>query len=351
MFKRILTTITFVFFANLLLADRAPVKIGVITPLTGGMAIIGSALKNGIELAIQERSNDFRAVQFIYQDDQFDPKKSLSAYAYLKNVEKIQALFGFGDSLAFALAPLAERDRLAFLNFNFEAGAAVGRKYLVRTMNHTGQYMSKLRTYLVGKNLRKFVIVKSQSPFFDSMASAFEYADTSGIVTKKFELSPGFGNDFRGLILKVKELNPQAVGLLMSPDDLLNFLKQAKELNLQTEYFGTDLFETCSRIIKGVWPYGSACYPDNQVSSDFKQRYLERFVNDSQLTFAAVAYEMANLIADYAKIDDSFDSDRFLKYLGSIQERSGVLGPYSFRKTSKFGRYFEFDVVVKNLGS
>ena len=65
------------------------VKIGVILPLSGSMATLGGAIRNGIELARSERPELFGRIKFIYEDDQYDIKQSIAAYRKLRDLDNI----------------------------------------------------------------------------------------------------------------------------------------------------------------------------------------------------------------------------------------------------------------------
>ena len=71
-------------------SDAAPagaIKVGAIGPLTGDYAIYGSAVANGIQIAIEE-INAKGGLQFelLSEDDQGDP--TMSVYAYNVEMEK-----------------------------------------------------------------------------------------------------------------------------------------------------------------------------------------------------------------------------------------------------------------------
>ena len=67
-------------------ADPAAIKIGGIGPITGSAAQYGEAVKNGIQLAVDE-INAKGGIQFAYQfeDDENDIEKGVNAYNSLKD--------------------------------------------------------------------------------------------------------------------------------------------------------------------------------------------------------------------------------------------------------------------------
>ena len=67
--------------------DQNP-RIGVITFLSDPNATIGTAIRNGIELARHQRPELLQMIDFQYEDDQGDPKLDISAYRKLTNGSK-----------------------------------------------------------------------------------------------------------------------------------------------------------------------------------------------------------------------------------------------------------------------
>ncbi|MEK7390909.1 MAG: ABC transporter substrate-binding protein, partial [Patescibacteria group bacterium] len=69
--------------------DKTAIKVGVIIPLTGDLAIIGEELKKGIDLAISELQFKGLNITAIYEDDRFDPKVTATAANKLLNIDKV----------------------------------------------------------------------------------------------------------------------------------------------------------------------------------------------------------------------------------------------------------------------
>jgi len=350
--KSLLTLAALIFLPIFLpsaLADNETIKIGVITPLSGGLAIIGTALKNGIELARSDRPELFKNITFIYEDDQFDPKQSLTAYRKLKEIDHVSVVLGFGAALGLVIGPLAGRDSLPLINFNFDASAAIGKKFVVRSMNHTGQYMMTLVNYLQKKSNSKFFIVQAESPFFNAMVKSFRDAiGENGTVEIVATYNPN-DKDFKSTILKLRSTKDAPVGIFLFPDQLIDFLKQAKELHLEKQYFGTDLFETAAGMVPDPGSFQGCVYPDNQVSSLFRTNYHQKFGNEAQLAFAGSGYEMALLIGRLISEKKVLGSRNLIDAFAEVRNQTSVLGEYSFVNDEVFGKFFQFPVYVKKI--
>lgn len=330
-------------------AETPQIRVGVIVPLTGGLATIGNALKNGIELARSEYPDRFQRIAFIYEDDQYDSKKSVAAYQKLKQIDGVNIVFGFGDSLGYSVGAISERDKMPLINFNFDAGPAKGKQFLVRAMNHTEQYVDKLASFLLQSGSPRWSIVRADSSFFDAMTKSLIRRATGKVeIGEPIIINPE-ERDFKSTILRLKQSNPGAVGLFIGPDQLLNFVKQAELLKFKATYFGTDLFETAVSISTNTDTFSGCIYADNEVSSLFRKNYLDAYNNEAQQTFAGSGYDMALLVAEAFKANPNSDNLSLMNFFRQIENRTGVLGNFSFVSESDRGMYFKYPVRVKKI--
>ena len=74
------------------------IKIASVTPLSGSQAALGETIKNGIELALSQRVEEFKALgfdlQFSPQDDQADPKVGVSVAQRLIEDKEVLVVIG-----------------------------------------------------------------------------------------------------------------------------------------------------------------------------------------------------------------------------------------------------------------
>ena len=101
-------------------ADANVIKIGMTGPLTGDAAIYGTAVKNGIEIAVAEINEKAKAegglkIEFKAEDDEADGEKAVSGYNVLKDWG-MQVFIGTVTSGACnAVAPGAVADQMFLL--------------------------------------------------------------------------------------------------------------------------------------------------------------------------------------------------------------------------------------------
>ncbi|GAH67412.1 unnamed protein product, partial [marine sediment metagenome] len=101
--------------------EAKEIEIGAILPLTGDNAVYGVAIKNGIELGVEEISENGgirgKKITVIFEDDRAEPSQTISAYKKLTQVNRVPLILGgvFSAS-SLAIAPLAQRDKVVFLS-------------------------------------------------------------------------------------------------------------------------------------------------------------------------------------------------------------------------------------------
>lgn len=329
--------------------DRNP-RIGVITFLSGSNATLGTAIRNGIELARQERPELLKMIDFQYEDDQSDPKNDLSAYRKMMRSRGIDILFGVGPVMVNVLWPYVERDQIPFINFNFEAASAIGKPLVVRGMNHTGQYMQALANFLNKRQPSKeYPVVVGEHPFLQAMYRSL--ADELGEQSPTREVASVLPNetDFRALVLKLRSYREKPVGLLLFPDSLIAFLKQARALGFTATYFGTDLCESAAKLADNPSLLEGCVYPDNEASTSFRNAYRSRYGNEAQLSFAGSAYDMTVLIGEILKQQPELRGPHLINALSTVSNHNGVLGDLSFKNTESTGSFFEYSIHVKQI--
>ncbi|MDR1730505.1 MAG: ABC transporter substrate-binding protein [Synergistaceae bacterium] len=117
--KRILAAV-FVLISccsSIAFAAEEPIKIGVIAPLTGGVAVYGIAVKNGAELYAKvfnaAGGAGGRKIELVVYDDKGDPTEALNAYNKLVTADEVAAFIGpVTSSPTFGVAEASAADNI-----------------------------------------------------------------------------------------------------------------------------------------------------------------------------------------------------------------------------------------------
>jgi branched-chain amino acid transport system substrate-binding protein len=109
-----------------------PIKVGLVTALSGQSAQAGEAITRGLTIAIDEINAkgglpDGRKIELVRRDDESNPAKGMIAARELIFKEKVAVLFGGLDTpVAMAMVPMANQEKVPFM-VPWAAGTGITR--------------------------------------------------------------------------------------------------------------------------------------------------------------------------------------------------------------------------------
>jgi ABC-type branched-subunit amino acid transport system substrate-binding protein len=328
-------------------ANSPDFKVGFILSLSGTWAEYGIAQRNALDLARLDYPDKFRSIDFSYEDCGLQGIAAVSAFNKLRSVNNVNLMYVWGVEPSLIVAPLAESLKVPLIAAAQAAPPAIGRKYVIRSMNYSEQYSRKLLDYFRKEQITRIGIIQADMSFYNLLVEGLiknkipaETIDVIGSI-------PPSVSDFRSIIARIKAHPYQSIGVYLTPPQILEFYREAQELHLSVKTFGATPFQSGSLAAKAGGLLEGAVYVHNLVTDDFRTRYAARYGNDEQLPWAANAYDMALLLADlFGHLREPLDSDEIIAKLSSVTERVGVGGRYIFRDVPGIGKYFEYPLAV-----
>ena len=340
---------TLVLFCDLALAQPGayqPRNIAIIIPLSGPRAAIGAAVRNSIKLAEEKAGPAAELVKLRYEDDQYDAAKATSALRALMVRMTVDCVVTFGSPAGNALAPIVEQAQIPMFNIGREPDPAMGRRFVVRTVNPSVDYVRTLQTYLRSQGLKKFTVVSSEVSFLRSVIKAWE---SEMLAEESLDIIQDFGPrdfDFRSALLRLRGTPGGWVGLFLLPEQIAAFARQVHEQRLSLKIYGTDLLKEGAKLsADSRWLQG-AVYSINQVPTEFIERYSARFGSEGAewLAFAASAYDVLNLLYDtYSRYSPRTPADTLAAFeIVAAQSMTPrlILSP-------TYGKYLEYPIELK----
>ena len=135
----LISLFVFTFLQQIALADTATVKkIGVVLPLSGPMSIVGTAIRDGMELS----HNAGDGLELIFEDDQYMPRNSVLAVQRLIDGIGVDGLVVFGSGPSIAVSEIAEQRKVPLISFAMNDNVGVGKHYVFRLFM-TGETQNK----------------------------------------------------------------------------------------------------------------------------------------------------------------------------------------------------------------
>lgn len=336
---------------NIVAPVQKKFKVGLILPLTGPVADYGQAITNSVNLAISDDPQAFENLELIYEDPQYDTAKAVAAFHKLVNQDKVNLVYTFGIAFCQALAPLAESYKMPTILQCIDPNSAKGRKYSMRFMNYTDQYLQLQNEYLQAQGVKKIGIVITDNAYLEEMYKALErtkFPDQEIKIIDRFTPSE---NSFLTTITKAKSAQYDAIGVFLSAGQLSQFFKEARSLQLNTVLFGTNFFESLSEIVASNGAMDNAIFVNNIVRPEFVANYKAKYGNEGQLTFGSLAYEALRLIAkNVAKLPDPQQKiDDISSLLSSEGHKWLATNPGVFEDTPEVGKFYNFPLAVKQV--
>jgi branched-chain amino acid transport system substrate-binding protein len=221
-------------------AQKGPVKIGVITPMTGAAAAIGKDMVNGLSMYLEQNGQQIagRKVEVIVEDSQGKPDVALTKLRKLVENDKVQVLLGeVFAHIGYAMAPRVDEYKVPMLYPIIAADDLTQRKpakWVVRTgwtssqpSHPFGEWVYKMLGY------KKVAVIAIDYAFGWEVVGGFQktFEEAGGQIIQK--LWPPLGTtDFAPYLAQVRR-DADAVFALMVAASALRFPKQYEDAGLK----------------------------------------------------------------------------------------------------------------------
>lgn len=220
-------------------SSSGPLRIGVVLPLTGEVAIDGQLESEGIKLAVEEVNASGgvggRKLEVKFEDGACDPAASAAAAQKLITRDKVIALDGaFCSSATAAIMPIASRARIPFISATSTAADLTekGDKWFSRFAPTEG-LMSKAAVPLIVQTARikkAYIIVVN-----DDYGISYQNANKASLQAAGVQLAgsqtfSGNTQDYAPLITQMERTGADSVFVAADTGPTANLFKQLAQL-------------------------------------------------------------------------------------------------------------------------
>ncbi len=333
-------------------SPAAAVKVGIVLPLTGAEAKFGEIEKRSFEMAVDEINKQGgikgEKIELIVEDDTGRPEVGRSVAEKLINKDKVVMLGGgYSSSVTFAVAGVAQQNRIPFLVNTGSADKITtsGWDYVFRLNPPVSEYAGAIESLLTEIVKPETVVILNENSLFGT-SGAKSFEETCTKLGYKVLLKQGYeagGIDFKPVLVRVKQLNPDIIYMVSYIMDASLLMKQAKELKLTPKMFiggaaGFTMPEfmknagvAAEKVISATLWYQSLDYPG---AMQYFKNYKARYKDDTEY-HGAEAYAAAQIIADALIRAKSFNPDDIKQALSETYAMT-VFGPVKFISYDKF---------------
>lgn len=319
-------------------ANNQEIVIGAVLSETGMASIDGNNIKSGIEFAREELEKKGIKVRVVYEDDQTNPKNTVTAIQKLVDINHPQALIGPTWSfLAEAAGPVVEKNKIVSMSpANTSEFVSVNSEYFFFGAPKNIAKEKYAEDWIKERGLKRVAIVVEKSGWGESHVIPFENAiKNSGaelVFVERFNFSQNTtdGGDLKTIIMKAKDLNID--GILYTGFDQSTAVLIGKKQELKANFqmlMATEIPLGLQK--KGIVHITDA---DNMFaiipkdSQSFNDAYKARY-NEYPGSYADRGYDSLMLLVSALQNKGEMDLKDYLRSDASTKYK-GYAGVYDF---------------------
>jgi branched-chain amino acid transport system substrate-binding protein len=344
--------------APVLAQSQAPVKIGVIQPLSGAVAASGNYIRMGAEIArdwINGKGGvNGRKVELVIEDNKSDPKEAASAAEKLIVRDKVPAIMGaWGSSMTLAAMPKLEEYGVPMVVETSSASTITkrGNPWIFRISPPSEMEALGLEQYVSRLGVKKADFLAVNTDWGRGAVSAF------GDVLKKKGESVGVveymdqaATDMSAQLTKIKGSGGDTLFVTTAVEQITLILKQAQEQRVVRKIITTGGSSSPTQLIKQAgaaaegsyhivffMPWFPEAMPDGKLAKAFVDEWAKRGHPFEGLTEGFRGHDGIATIAEAVRLAGKDDPKAVRDALWKVSI-SGVNGPIKFEKDGPAGK-------------
>ena len=313
-------------------AERA-IKIGVILPITGDMAAVGTACRDAVRMAFDEHAGGSTNYQFIFEDDRLMPTEVAKAAQKLISVDKVSAIISTWSYGGRIVAPLAQRAKIPHIGMAWDILVANGDYNFIHLTPPSEFMRSFLEAFKKLGVTRVALLGIEESGSVYALDEFVRMAPEYKIEVVYRDSLPWEFNDFNSIVTKISKVNPQYLLVNIGGGRLIAGLLQALKTQQTTfKVTAATSFDVTTEMgaLEGAWYVSDSYIPD-----DIVERFTKKYHHTIRYGIGNF-YEAARLLmyafdkSAHAKAEEAKD------VLQAIREMPSVFGPTSANNDGVF---------------
>ncbi len=337
---------------------QAPVKIGVIQPLSGSVAASGNYIRMGAEIArdwINAKGGvNGRKVELLIEDNKSDPKEAASAAEKLIVRDKVPAIMGaWGSSMTLAAMPKLEEYGVPMVVETSSAASITrrGNPWIFRISPPSEMEALGLEKYVDKLGVKKADFLAVNTDWGRGAVGAFgdilkKKGDNVGVV----EYMDQAATDMSAQLTKIKGSGGDTLFVTTAVEQITLILKQAQEQRLARKIITTGGSSSPTQLIKQAGPAAEGSYhivffmpwfpeamPDGKLAKAFVDEWAKRGHPFEGLTEGFRGHDGIATIAEAVRLAGKDDPKAVREALWKVSI-TGVNGPIKFDKDGPPGK-------------
>jgi branched-chain amino acid transport system substrate-binding protein len=362
MLKRWWSMLLFAMVLGSLLAPagfaQAPIKLGVIQPLSGAVAASGNYVRMGAEIArdwINARGGvNGRKVELVIEDNKSDPKEAASAAEKLIVRDKVPAIMGaWGSSMTLAAMPKLEEYGVPMVVETSSAASITrrGNPWVFRISPPSEMEALGLEQYVDKLGVKRADFLAVNTDWGRGAVGAFgDMLKKKGAAVGTAEFMDQAATDMNAQITKIKGGGGDTLFLTTAVEQITLVLKQSQEQRLARKIITTGGSSSPSQLIKQAgaaaegsyhivffMPWFPEAMPDGKLAKAFVDEWTKRGHPFEGLTEGFRGHDGIATLAEAVKIAGKDEPKAIQAALWKVSF-TGVNGPIKFDKDGPAGK-------------
>jgi branched-chain amino acid transport system substrate-binding protein len=320
-----------------------PLKIGMVSTLTGPSAETGRYETQGAKLAAEEVNKAGgvlgRPIELVIEDSQTTNPGAVLAFSKLAGDKDIPAFIGpvFSTQIH-AIAPDIQRiGKPVMIGGTDPQLTHMGNPWLFR-FRPNDTYSARVIAGYGVKTLdkKKWAIVHTTDAFGTSgMKSLVESLKGMGVEPALVQGYTNYSQDFTPVVLAVKQSGADVMGTYMFPTDLAILARQLRQLGVNIAWIGSpSAAATTALKLAGPALYGTYAVADfaadsSPAAKEFAAKYEANYKSAADL-FGAWTYDAVHVLALAIDNAKSLEPQKIRDAILSVKDYPGVEGTYNF---------------------
>ena len=317
------------------MATAEPIKVGMITTLSGGGAGLGIAIRDGFMLAMKEAGN--KNIEVIVEDDQRKPDLAVQLADKLIQSEKVDVLTGIvWSNLAMAVIPSATAQGKIYLSPNAGPSALAGKGCHPNYFNVAWQndnLHEAAGAYANTAGLKNSFIMAPNYPAGHDALAGYKRTYGGGL---SGEIFTKLGQtDYASELAQIRASGADSVFFFLPGGMGISFLKQYADSGIDIPLVGP-AFSFDQDILQAVGDAALGVHNTSQWNKDVENPTNAAFVAAFEAEYgrlpslyASQGYDTANLLLSAVDKADFSDREAFLNALRAADFDS-VRGDFAF---------------------
>jgi len=338
--------------------SSAPIKIGVIEPLSGPVAASGNYVRMGAEIArdwVNARGGvNGRKIELQIEDNKSDPKEAASAAEKLIVRDKVPAIMGaWGSSMTLAAMPKLEEYGVPMVVETSSAASVTkrGNPWVFRISPPSEMEALGLEPYVDKLGVKKVDFLAVNTDWGRGSIQAFgDMLRKKGVQVGAAEFMEQSATDMNAQLTKIKQTGGDTLFLTTAVEQITLVLKQGQEQRLARKIVTTGGSSSPTQLIKQAgaaaegsyhivffMPWFPEAMPDGRLAKAFVDEWTKRGNPFEGLTEGFRGHDGIATIVEAVKLAGRDEPKAIQEALWKVSI-TGVNGPIKFEKDGPAGK-------------